>query len=83
MTTFDLYLEDHHVMLRDMVREFADSAVAGEAVVAAQQAYRPSQLGPAGIRLLAVAGDVAEHVAGGDRSQLIAVAEQNQLRLLG
>jgi butyryl-CoA dehydrogenase len=28
MTQFDLYLEDHHVMLRDMVREFADQEIA-------------------------------------------------------
>ncbi|MGI9038432.1 MAG: acyl-CoA dehydrogenase family protein [Gemmatimonadota bacterium] len=28
MTGFDLYLEDHHRMLRDMVREFAESEIA-------------------------------------------------------
>ena len=28
MTTFDLYLEDHHLMLRDMVREFAEAEIA-------------------------------------------------------
>ncbi len=28
MTEFDLYLEDHHVMLRDMVREFAEAEIA-------------------------------------------------------
>ena len=28
MTAFDLYLEDHHLMLRDMVREFAEAEIA-------------------------------------------------------
>ena len=28
MTGFDLYLEDHHTMLREMVREFAESEIA-------------------------------------------------------
>lgn len=28
MTGFDLYLEDHHAMLRDMVREFAEAEIA-------------------------------------------------------
>lgn len=28
MTDLDLYLEDHHIMLRDMVREFADAEIA-------------------------------------------------------
>ena len=28
MTEFDLYLEDHHLMLRDMVREFAEQEIA-------------------------------------------------------
>jgi len=28
MTDYDLYLEDHHVMLRDMVREFAEAEIA-------------------------------------------------------
>ena len=28
MTDLDLYLEDHHHMLRDMVREFAESEIA-------------------------------------------------------
>lgn len=28
MTDLDLYLQDHHVMLRDMVREFAESEIA-------------------------------------------------------